>query len=346
MAVQDPLGLSGLVVVDKPAGLTSHDVVARLRRILRTRKVGHAGTLDPMATGRPRLRGRARHQAARAPGPGHQGLHRHDPARRRDDHGRRRGRGRHHGRSVRGRRRRRRRRDRRADGPDPAGAQLGQRDQGRRAAGLRAGAGGGGGGAAPAARHGGGVHAARPARRRPRRRRGVLVRHLRAGSGPRPRCGAGGRRAPHRVAAHPGRTVPPRARPHAARAGGGARPVPASGRRRGRRVRPASTSTPPRPPTSPTAARCPPPGCPGRTASSPRTAGSSPSWPSVTAPPGRWWCWRRRPAEAPPALRGPPRSVGSRTWSGGVGSAGCRPDGDAASSPSGCSTGCTAATSS
>jgi tRNA pseudouridine55 synthase len=42
---------SGLVVVDKPAGLTSHDVVARLRRVLSTRKVGHAGTLDPMATG-------------------------------------------------------------------------------------------------------------------------------------------------------------------------------------------------------------------------------------------------------------------------------------------------------
>lgn len=42
---------SGLVIVDKPGGLTSHDVVARLRRILRTRKVGHAGTLDPMATG-------------------------------------------------------------------------------------------------------------------------------------------------------------------------------------------------------------------------------------------------------------------------------------------------------
>ncbi|OZM81289.1 tRNA pseudouridine(55) synthase TruB [Pseudonocardia sp. MH-G8] len=41
----------GLVVVDKPSGLTSHDVVARLRRILRTRKIGHAGTLDPMATG-------------------------------------------------------------------------------------------------------------------------------------------------------------------------------------------------------------------------------------------------------------------------------------------------------
>jgi tRNA pseudouridine55 synthase len=42
---------SGLVVVDKAAGLTSHDVVGRLRRIARTRKIGHAGTLDPMATG-------------------------------------------------------------------------------------------------------------------------------------------------------------------------------------------------------------------------------------------------------------------------------------------------------
>jgi tRNA pseudouridine55 synthase len=42
---------SGLVIVDKPGGMTSHDVVARLRRILRTRKIGHAGTLDPMATG-------------------------------------------------------------------------------------------------------------------------------------------------------------------------------------------------------------------------------------------------------------------------------------------------------
>ena len=41
----------GLLVVDKPAGLTSHDVVGRLRRILHTRKIGHAGTLDPMATG-------------------------------------------------------------------------------------------------------------------------------------------------------------------------------------------------------------------------------------------------------------------------------------------------------
>lgn len=42
---------SGLVVVDKPAGATSHQVVSRLRRLLSTRKIGHAGTLDPMATG-------------------------------------------------------------------------------------------------------------------------------------------------------------------------------------------------------------------------------------------------------------------------------------------------------
>ncbi|MFL6091144.1 MAG: tRNA pseudouridine(55) synthase TruB [Aeromicrobium sp.] len=41
----------GLVVVDKPDGWTSHDVVARVRRLAGTRKVGHAGTLDPMATG-------------------------------------------------------------------------------------------------------------------------------------------------------------------------------------------------------------------------------------------------------------------------------------------------------
>jgi tRNA pseudouridine55 synthase len=41
----------GLVVVDKPAGWTSHDVVGRMRRLAATRKVGHAGTLDPMATG-------------------------------------------------------------------------------------------------------------------------------------------------------------------------------------------------------------------------------------------------------------------------------------------------------
>jgi tRNA pseudouridine55 synthase len=48
--VSAPAG-SGLVVVDKAAGMTSHDVVAKVRRLAGTRKVGHAGTLDPMATG-------------------------------------------------------------------------------------------------------------------------------------------------------------------------------------------------------------------------------------------------------------------------------------------------------
>jgi tRNA pseudouridine55 synthase len=47
--VSNPAG--GFVLVDKPAGWTSHDVVARLRRAAGTRRVGHAGTLDPMATG-------------------------------------------------------------------------------------------------------------------------------------------------------------------------------------------------------------------------------------------------------------------------------------------------------
>ncbi|CAB4859312.1 unannotated protein [freshwater metagenome] len=44
-------GPHGLVVIDKPAGVTSHDVVRRIRKVAKTRRVGHAGTLDPMATG-------------------------------------------------------------------------------------------------------------------------------------------------------------------------------------------------------------------------------------------------------------------------------------------------------
>lgn len=51
MAKRPDASVPGIIVVDKPQGLTSHDVVARIRRIARTRKVGHAGTLDPMATG-------------------------------------------------------------------------------------------------------------------------------------------------------------------------------------------------------------------------------------------------------------------------------------------------------
>ena len=43
--------MNGIVIVDKPAGWTSQDVTARLRRVYGTRRIGHGGTLDPMATG-------------------------------------------------------------------------------------------------------------------------------------------------------------------------------------------------------------------------------------------------------------------------------------------------------
>ncbi|GAA3041456.1 tRNA pseudouridine(55) synthase TruB [Gordonia defluvii] len=51
MAEHAHLESAGLVIVDKPAGITSHDVVATCRKAFNTRRVGHAGTLDPMATG-------------------------------------------------------------------------------------------------------------------------------------------------------------------------------------------------------------------------------------------------------------------------------------------------------
>ncbi len=51
MAAPSPPGRSGILLLDKPQGPTSHDLVGRTRRALGTRKVGHAGTLDPMATG-------------------------------------------------------------------------------------------------------------------------------------------------------------------------------------------------------------------------------------------------------------------------------------------------------
>ena len=51
MTPRRPTAADGVLIVDKPAGWTSHDVVGRVRRLAATRKVGHAGTLDPMATG-------------------------------------------------------------------------------------------------------------------------------------------------------------------------------------------------------------------------------------------------------------------------------------------------------
>jgi tRNA pseudouridine55 synthase len=43
--------MNGVIIIDKPAGWTSHDAVNRMRRILQQRSVGHLGTLDPLATG-------------------------------------------------------------------------------------------------------------------------------------------------------------------------------------------------------------------------------------------------------------------------------------------------------
>jgi tRNA pseudouridine55 synthase len=51
MSLQQPKEMEGVLLVDKPKGLTSHDVVYHLRRKLQMKKIGHAGTLDPMATG-------------------------------------------------------------------------------------------------------------------------------------------------------------------------------------------------------------------------------------------------------------------------------------------------------
>src|SRR5262249_19742392 len=47
----EPAMLDGLLVIDKPSGPSSHDVVARMRRVLGERRIGHTGTLDPLATG-------------------------------------------------------------------------------------------------------------------------------------------------------------------------------------------------------------------------------------------------------------------------------------------------------
>ena len=51
MSLKDPPSFEGILLVDKPSGITSHDIVDRLRRKLKMKKIGHAGTLDPLATG-------------------------------------------------------------------------------------------------------------------------------------------------------------------------------------------------------------------------------------------------------------------------------------------------------
>ena len=211
--------MPGLVIVDKPAGLTSHDVVARLRRVLGTRKIGHAGTLDPMATG-VLVCGVGRGTKLL----GHLALDtkaytatiRLGVATTTDDA---------EGEILVDRRRR----PGSTDAAVAAGMAAltgaieqvpssvsaikvdGQRAYARVRAGEQV------------------VLPARPVTvsaftllarravgrpRRPRRRRRVLLRHLRAGAGPRPRRRARRRRAPHGAAPHPGRPVHPGPRPH------------------------------------------------------------------------------------------------------------------------------------
>ena len=215
--------IDGLVVVDKPAGWTSHDVVGADAAARRTRRVGHAGTLDPMATGVLVLGVGPGDPAAAPPRAHRQGLHGDDPARPGDGHRRRRGRA------------RRPRpappgwpmaddpgRDAPLTGDDRAGAQRGVGDQGRRPARLRAGARRRAGRAGRPAGDGGAVRA-RPTCVRSGElldvdvARRVLVGHLRPRAGPRPRRRARRRRPPHRAAPHPGRAVHPRRRPHARR---------------------------------------------------------------------------------------------------------------------------------
>ena len=216
----------GLLVVDKPAGLTSHDVVARVRRLAGTRRVGHAGTLDPMATGVLVVGvGRATRLL------GYLSLHDKDyvatvrlgrTTTTDDAEGERVGGGRPQ-RDHRADRARRPGRPHRRGRPGPARL---QRDQGRRAPVLCARPCGGGRGAGAAA----GDHQPSGApglppgqrRRRPGGRRGrdrhLLVGHLHPGDRPGPRRGAGRRRSPDRPAAYPRRGLRRRLRAHPGRA--------------------------------------------------------------------------------------------------------------------------------
>ncbi len=81
-----PEGPSGLLLVDKPAKLTSHDVVDVARRLLGTRRIGHTGTLDPAATGPPRPVRRPRRAAAVVPHGLGEDVRGHDALRHRDGH--------------------------------------------------------------------------------------------------------------------------------------------------------------------------------------------------------------------------------------------------------------------
>ena len=207
------MAAAGILLVDKPGGMTSHDVVARARRALGTRKIGHAGTLDPMATGLLMLgvegatrlltfivgldktyeatirlgvatdtddaEGARRESGCRSPRRGHTGACRH---RRREPH-RAHLAGPQHGVGHQGR--------------GPAGVRPGT----RRRRGAAQGAGGDG-----VALRGAGT-TARRRRRGPRCRGGLLERHLHPRTGARPRHRAGSRGTPDRAAQNPHRRI-------------------------------------------------------------------------------------------------------------------------------------------
>ena len=80
------MAYDGLLVIDKPAGPTSHDVVQRVRKVLGMRRVGHGGTLDPGRDGRPPRRRRPGDAVLPLPFQGEQGLRGPHPAGLRDGH--------------------------------------------------------------------------------------------------------------------------------------------------------------------------------------------------------------------------------------------------------------------
>ena len=291
----------GLVVVDKPGGLTSHGVVARVRRLAGTRKVGHAGTLDPMATGvlvvgigrATRLLGHlmltekaydatVRLGVTTTTDDAEGEVVATADAGALDEE------------QVRAAFAALTRRDR-------AGALGGVGDQGRRQARVRAGA------------RGRGRPARRPARdrprahgpRRPRCRGGpvaaLLERHLRPRDRPRRRRRARRRRPPDRAAADRGRAVRPRPGPHP----GAARRTTSRWSRSPTRRAPASppsTSTSSRRRTSASGAGS-PSTCrrSGRSRCSRRTASSWPSTSRRASWPGRW---PSSPVDREPPARG------------------------------------------
>ena len=132
-----PAPLDGALVIDKPRGRTSHDVVEAVRRILGFRQIGHLGTLDPLATGRAGAAARARH-APRAIlcGPP-QALRLHVPLRLRHGHLRRRWRAARPGHGSAARSRRNRAARRRARRPLSANAAALFREENSRPPGAR-----------------------------------------------------------------------------------------------------------------------------------------------------------------------------------------------------------------